>query len=199
VCATSQETGDTLHLTSYRSRGPEHLLRKTTIWEAGRATSAASSFFDPIAIGDFGEVFVDGATGANNPVAEVWNEAKDVWPREPFEDNIKCLVSIGTGVPSLAPFGKNVLEIGQVLLAIATETEKTAERFARDKARLGDEGRYFRFSVLRGLEDIGLEEYKQKNAIVAATSRYIQSQDVHRQMKACGNNLAKRECMSIFA
>jgi len=84
-------------------------------------------------------------------------------------------------------------------LAIATETEKTAERFAREKARLGDEGRYFRFSVLRGLEDIGLEEYKQKNAIVAATSRYIQSQDVLRQMKACGSNLAQRECMSIFA
>jgi hypothetical protein len=100
-------------------------------------------FFDPIAIGDFREVFVDGAAGANNPVAEVWNEAKDVWPHEPFEDNIKCQVSIGTGVPSLTPFGKNVIETGWSLLAIATETERTAERFAREKARLGDEGRYF--------------------------------------------------------
>jgi hypothetical protein len=95
-------------------------------------------------------------------------------------------VSIDTGVPSLTPFGKNIMEIGQSLLTMATETKKTAKRFAREKARLGDEGRYFRFSVLRGLEDIGLEEYKQKNAIVAATSRYIQSQDVLRQMKACG-------------
>jgi hypothetical protein len=188
-----------VHLTSYRSRGPDHLFQKTTIWEAARATSAASSFFGPIVIGDFGEVFVDGAAGANNPVVEVWNEAKDLWPHEPFEDNIKCLVSIGTGVPSLKPFGKNVLEIGKALVALATETEKTAERFARDKARLGDEGRYFRFNVLRGLEDIDLEEYKQKNAIVAATSRYLQSQDVHRQMRACGNNLAERECMSMLA
>jgi hypothetical protein len=175
------------------------LLRKTTIWEAGRATSAASTFFDLITVGDFGEVFLDGGTGPNNPVAEVWNEAKDMWPHEPFEDNIKCLVSIGTGVPCLKSFGKNVLEIGQALLAIATEIEKTAERFARDKSRLGDEGRYFRFSVFQGLEDIGLEEYKQKNAIAAATGRYVQSQAVFKQMKAYGSNLAERECMSIFA
>ena len=40
-------------------------------WEACRATSAASSFFDPIAIGRYKEEFGDGATGANNPVLEV--------------------------------------------------------------------------------------------------------------------------------
>ena len=76
VCATSSETGDTVRLSSYRSpRGRERLLCLTKIWEAGQATSAASSFFDPITIGDFGETFVDGTTGANNPVYEVWNEA----------------------------------------------------------------------------------------------------------------------------
>ncbi|KAH8690367.1 acyl transferase/acyl hydrolase/lysophospholipase [Phaeosphaeriaceae sp. PMI808] len=74
--ATSSETGDTVRLTSYRSpRGRERLLRTAKIWEAGRATSAASSFLDPITLGDFEETFVDGATGANNPVYEVWNEA----------------------------------------------------------------------------------------------------------------------------
>jgi hypothetical protein len=130
------------------------------MWEAARAISAASSFFDLIAIGDFREVFVDGATGANNPVGEVWNQAKDMWPHEPFETSVKCLVSIGTGVPSLKPFGKNLLEVGQAFFAIATETEKTAERFARHNSRLGNEGRYFRFNVIRGLEDIELEEHK---------------------------------------
>lgn len=34
-------------------------------------TSAALSFFDSIAIGDLGEVFVDGATDVNNPAGEV--------------------------------------------------------------------------------------------------------------------------------
>ena len=74
--AISSETGDTVRLTSYRlPRGRERLLRMTKIWEAGRATSAASSFFNPITIGDFRESFVDGATGANNLVYEVWNKA----------------------------------------------------------------------------------------------------------------------------
>ncbi|KAF2175261.1 FabD/lysophospholipase-like protein [Zopfia rhizophila CBS 207.26] len=184
VCATSSETGDTVRLTSYRSpRGRERLLRTTKIWEAGRATSAASSFFDPITIGDFKESFVDGATGANNPVYEVWNEAQDIWPSGSLEDKIKCLVSIGTGVPSLTPFKDDLISIGQSLLAIAVETEKTAERFSRDKSRLDGTGRYYRFNVLRGLEDIGLEDSKRKNAIIAATDRYIESQAVFKQTR----------------
>ncbi|KAF2816881.1 FabD/lysophospholipase-like protein [Mytilinidion resinicola] len=194
VCATSEETGDTVRLTSYRSpRGRERLLRTAKIWEAGRATSAASSFFDPITIGDFKEGFVDGATGANNPVYEVWNEAQDIWPSGSLEDKIKCLVSIGTGVPSLTPFKDDLVGIGQSLLAIATETEKTAERFSRDKSGLDDTGRYYRFNVLRGLEDIGLEDSKRKNAIIAATDRYVESQVVFKQMKACADNMSGRQ------
>ena len=155
---------------------------------------SSSSFFDPITIGDFEESFVDGAIGANNPVYEVWNEAQDIWPSGSLEDKIKCLVSIGTGVPSLTPFKDDLIGIGQSLLAIATETEKTAERFSRDKSRLDDTRRYYRFNVLRGLEDIGLEDSKRKNAIIAATDRYIESQVVFKQMKACADGMSGREC-----
>ncbi|KAF2184976.1 FabD/lysophospholipase-like protein [Zopfia rhizophila CBS 207.26] len=98
VCATSSET------------------------EAGRATSAASSFFNPITLGDFEETFVNGAIGANNPVYKS-------------------------------------------LLVITTETEKTAEQFSRDKSRLNDTGRYYRFN----------------------------SQAVFKQMKACADSMSGRE------
>ena len=125
---------------------------------------------------------------------EVWNEAQDMWPSGSLEDKVKCLVSIGTGVPSLKPFKDDLVSIGQSLLVIATETEKTAERFCRDKLGLDDTGRYYRFNVLRGLEDIGLEDSKRKNAIIAATDRYIESQAVFKQMKACANNMSGREC-----
>ncbi|KAF2464786.1 uncharacterized protein BDR25DRAFT_319046 [Lindgomyces ingoldianus] len=152
-----------------------------------------SSFFDPITIGDFGESFIDGATGANNPVYEVWNEAQDVWPSGSLEDKVKCLVSVGTGVPSLTPFNDDLFGIGESLLVIATETEKTAERFSRDKSRLDDAGGYYRFNVLKGLEDIRLEESKQKNAIIAATDRYIELQAVFKQMKKCANRISGRE------
>lgn len=78
---------------------------------------SAASFFDPIAIGDFQEGFVDGATEANNPVYDVWNEAQDIWPSGSFEESVKCLISIGTGVPSLKPFTDNLVDVGQDLLA----------------------------------------------------------------------------------
>ena len=172
------------------------MFRVTKIWEAGRATTAASSFFDPITIGAFGESFLDGGTGVNNPVYEVWNEAQDMWPSGSLEEKIQCLVSTGTGIPSLKPFTGDLVGIGQSLLAIATETEKTAERFNRDKSTLDDRGRYYRFNVIQGLEDVGLEESTRKNMIVAATDRYLESQTVFKQIKACGNCLAQRQCMS---
>jgi hypothetical protein len=105
VCATGKETSETVCLTSYKSpRGSSDLLNSVKIWEACRATSAASSFFDHIAIGRYKEEFVDGATGANNPVPELWNQAQLMWGPEPLEGKVQCLVSIGTGVSSLQPF-----------------------------------------------------------------------------------------------
>jgi patatin-like phospholipase/acyl hydrolase len=83
VCATSKETNATVCLTSYGTlRGSSDLLNRITIWKVCRATSAASTFFDPIAVGRFGEEIVDGAMGANNPVREVWDQAQLVWGRE---------------------------------------------------------------------------------------------------------------------
>ncbi|EON65801.1 hypothetical protein W97_05040 [Coniosporium apollinis CBS 100218] len=194
VCATSKETSETVCLTSYKSpRGGDDLLNTAKIWEACRATSAASSFFDPISIGRYGEEFIDGATGANNPAFVLWNQAQDIWGPEPLERNTKCLVSIGTGIPSLKPFRDDVFHIGETLIAISTETEQTAERFRRDKSHLDTNGLYYRFNVVRGLEDVGLEESKKRKEIAAATRRYVTSQDVFKQMQTCGNNLSGRE------
>jgi predicted acylesterase/phospholipase RssA len=195
VCATSKETSETVCLTSYRTpRGNSDLLNSVTIWEACRATSAATSFFDPIAVGRYGEEFVDGATGANNPVHEMWGQAQLAWGPEPLEGRVKCVVSIGTGVPSLKPFKDDVLHIGETLVAIATETEQTAERFRRERSLLDSTGRYYRFNVVRGLEDIGLEEANKVKEMAAATRRYISSQEVHKQMQACAGSIAGREC-----
>jgi hypothetical protein len=94
---------------------------------------------------------VDGGTGANNPVGELWNQAQAIYGPERLEDNLDCLVSIGTGVLSLKPFRDDVFHINETLIAMATETEQTAERFRRDKAYLDDEGRYYRFNVAPSL------------------------------------------------
>jgi hypothetical protein len=107
-------------------------------WEAARTTSAASSFFDPITIGPNGQTFLDGATGSNNPVRILWQEAKILWhtPKNPLNNQIQCLVSIGTGAPAGGSFSKDVFAIGRTLVRMATETEVTANDFPREHEEL---------------------------------------------------------------
>jgi len=192
VCATSKETSEPVCLTSYRTpRGNNDLLNSVMIWQACQATLAASSFFDPIAVGRFGEEFVDGATGANNPVWQLWDQAKQLWGPQLLEGRVKCLVSIGTGIPSLTPFGADSQQdIYKTLVAIATETEVTAEQFRREQSLLDSTQRYYRFNVVRGLEDIGLEEAKKAKEMAAVTRRYTNSQEVQQQMQACVSSSA---------
>ena len=189
-----------MKLTSYRSpRNISDLLDVAKIWEACRATSAASTFFGPIKIGDAGEAFIDGATGRNNPIRQLWTEARDIWPEGCLEDNIKCIVSIGTGQPSVKPFGDDLVEIARTLRDIATETEDTAEDFHRDHRDLARRRRYFRFNVDKGLEKVGLEDSKQKNVIVAATRKYVGSQEIFENIQACTEALLAANCWSAFS
>jgi hypothetical protein len=124
----------------------------------------------------------------------VWNQAQDLWGVDQLRDHLQCLVSIGTGLPTLKPVRDDAFGIWATLKDLTTETEKTAQQFHRDKAYLDDEGRYYRFNVDRGLEEIGLQESKKKTEIAAATRRYVESQTIFRQMKACANNLTRRVC-----
>ncbi|KAI9774452.1 MAG: hypothetical protein M1839_001735 [Geoglossum umbratile] len=193
VCATSQTTGSTVVLsTYYSSRRGADMWKRVKIWQAARATSAASSFFDPIMVD--GEGFVDGATGANNPIQELWTEASDVWREGSnwrLEDNVRCLVSIGTGIPTSKPFPSNAMGVGKALVAIATDTENVADMFQKHHTNLYRERRAFRFNVIHGLENVGLEEAKREGEIMAATRRYIQSENVFTAMKDCVEKLCQ--------
>ncbi|KAI9891753.1 MAG: hypothetical protein M1814_002503 [Vezdaea aestivalis] len=173
VCAVSQETSHPVLFTSYPSRGSSDLFESTKIWEACRATSAATTFFDPIKIGTSGESFVDGAIGNDNPVEELWSEARQVWSDGPFEKKVKCLVSIGTGCEPATSFGLNAVEIAMTLQRKVTESEDTANAFHRSHPELDDGNRYFRFNVTHGLESVSFEDATQTNKITAATNHYV--------------------------
>ncbi|KAM3065539.1 hypothetical protein ACMFMF_011024 [Clarireedia jacksonii] len=69
------------------------------IWEAGRATSAAPTYFKPITINN--DRYSDGGTIANNPSHHAIMEAAKIWKL----DNIGCIVSLGTG-----PAGEHTLD-----------------------------------------------------------------------------------------
>ncbi|EXJ76783.1 uncharacterized protein A1O5_01291 [Cladophialophora psammophila CBS 110553] len=185
VCATRADTGiHTVLLRSYASRQVAEV--DCTIWEAARATSAASGFFDPIKIGKFGEQFLDGATGANNPIEKVLEEARAIWPD--LTERLQCIVSIGTGQPSLLPFGSNLKQVATTLINIATETENTAKNFQINHVpSLGSPShkKYFRFNVAKGLEEVGLEEHERKAQIAATTKVYLETPETGTDIQTC--------------
>jgi predicted acylesterase/phospholipase RssA len=166
------------------------LYNNAKIWEVARATSAASSFFEPITIGKNKRVFLDGAVGANNPIRQLWQEAGRLWGPGHLEPQIQCLVSIGTGVPAVEPFGAKLLAIAKTLKAIATETEETAESFASEHTDIISQRRYLRLNVLKGLESIGLEDASKKSDIEATTEAYGRTIDTLMKLQAF------RECVN---
>ncbi len=197
VCATRGEMGlHTALLRSYDSKGPGEV--DCSIWEAGRATSAASSILDPIQIGPFQESFADGATGRNSPVEKVFDEAREIWG-EGAEKRMICFLSIGTGHPTERGFGTGLKGIASTVIRISTETEQTATRFARvNTPLLGDplpiKDIYFRFNVVKGLEEIGLERHEDMAKIAAATKVYLSSPQISTNLIACAEAL-RRYCV----
>ncbi|RSM15449.1 hypothetical protein CDV31_005042 [Fusarium ambrosium] len=162
---------------------------RTTICEAALATSAASTFFDPVSIGNM--EFVDGALGANNPVDEVEGEATEIWCPNTgnLQPLVKCFISIGTGVPRTDAIGDRVDKFLSTLAKMATETEDTAEKFVRRWRQHYREGRYFRFNVDQGLQTVGMKEYKAKGTIEGVTNRYLDSQAQRLPIERCVANL----------
>jgi predicted acylesterase/phospholipase RssA len=198
VCAKAAEIATTVLLRSYESRDALNNL-PATIGEAVRATSAATSFFEPVTIGPRGRKFVDGGLGANNPVEQMWNEAQDIWCPGEIElgEVLKCFVSIGTGDPGRKPIAKKFLKFfSDTLVDIATQTEDTAKLFVERHRRLYEGKRYFRFNVQQGLQEVGLEEYKKSALIDAATTEYMDMRETKSATQACSMNLRQKQCMS---
>ncbi|KAA6415805.1 MAG: hypothetical protein FRX48_00523 [Lasallia pustulata] len=195
VCATRHEAANR---TPARLRSYEATRLgvgdRATISGAALATSAATTFFDPVTIGT--RTYADGAFGANNPVEEVLAEAKDIW--SPKKDNVgelvKCFVSIGTGVPGMTPIASGAWKLmSQALVEISTETEKTAENFRRRHGEMFKEKRVFRFNVQKGLEQVGLEEDEKQGIIETATDLYMESEDHVVAVEDCAENLQAKK------
>jgi hypothetical protein len=193
----SQETSDIVVFPSYySSTWGRPMLDRVRIWEAARATSAATSFFEPLVID--GRSFADGATGANNPIYELWAEAWSLYSHHDewkLENHLKCLLSIGTGIPSRRPFGPGMMDVAAALKLIATESEAKAQQFQRQHLPLVKSSILYRFNVTEGLQDIGLEDADRLGEIEACTDRYCASVSVVRQIDACASALRERSCM----
>lgn len=196
VCATASETKGITRVRSYHLPGSADSLATATICEAALATSAASTFFDPVFIG--ARKFVDGALGANNPVEEVEEEASNVWCPDSgdLKPLVKCFISIGTGNPGKKAIEDNISKfLSKTLVAIVTETENTAKRSIARWRQFYDRGRYFRFNVDQGLQEVGLAEFKEEGAILTVTEEYLGQQEQQFRLRDCVLSLGDTQRM----
>lgn len=97
---------------------------------------------------------------------------------------MQWIVSIGTGESHSLPVGNNAWELVETLKKIATKSQDTADRFARDYPEFLSEGKYYRFNVVKGLESVGLEEHKKSDVVASATNTYMQKDAQADQVKS---------------
>lgn len=154
------------------------------LWGACRATSAATSYFEPFAHGNLR--FVDGAFANNNPVFQVMIEAEAMW-----KDRQMMLVSIGTGNAAGKSLDGGAYSLLRTLPKLVTQTENTADQFYDSHQDMVDRDQYFRFTV-DGLGVVGLGDYKMVNAIESETLHYLRQGPIGRRLKKCMESLLDR-------
>ncbi|KAL2869732.1 uncharacterized protein BJX67DRAFT_378787 [Aspergillus lucknowensis] len=206
VCVTDASTHKLVPLTTYPSKYcPHELYKSTKIWEAGVASFANAALFDPITLGPSRRRFIDSSAQANNPIREVWIEAKNVWRLTSLEAQLRCLVSIGTGLPTIkrtaagrnsggggggvffAGFGAKSADAA----GGAVDPEVETNKFMQEHSELDDDGRLFRFDVPNGLAEIELDSIAEMETIVDATQDYLAKELVYKQVRRCGKALAR--------
>ncbi|KAL9042408.1 MAG: hypothetical protein Q9214_003789, partial [Letrouitia sp. 1 TL-2023] len=183
VCVTSEKLGKHFQFRSYYS--PWDVVDDCPIWQACRATSAAPTFFPPMQIGNPPVAYIDGGLGYNNPIRALMEEKSHIWP----DRQVGCIVSIGTGIPVSRDFGRTIKPLFNKLKEMATDTEKVAREFEEEmKHKHGNEQKvYFRFNVQQGLEQVGLQEWKEMERINVATRDYLKSHSS--RVEACSTQI----------
>ncbi|KAL8995493.1 MAG: hypothetical protein Q9169_004787 [Polycauliona sp. 2 TL-2023] len=177
VCATSSETTGIKRLRSYNL--PEELNVRPTICDAALATSAATSFFEPVQIGSRTKPQTYGALlmrSSSSPSSSAFCPSEPVIPER--RQLKQALERFLTGT----------------LVDIATETENTAESVIGRWRNQYEQKKYFRFNVQQGLQGIGLEEYREQATIETATDEYLQGIEQKSQVRDCIENLVQKKC-----
>ncbi|KAJ7808446.1 acyl transferase/acyl hydrolase/lysophospholipase, partial [Mycena olivaceomarginata] len=182
VCAmNATNTSLPVLLRTYNT--PDHPAMDCTIWQAGRATSAAPTFFKQVKIGCPGmeEAFLDGGMGHNNPTAALLLEAKVLFP----DKQIACIVSLGTGQPHTI----NVLKPSLMNRLIPLDVIKAIQKIATDCEK---EHQSLSHRFDGGMQDIQLNQWEKLGDVVANTRQYMQSQPVENQLADAAKSLSEK-------
>ncbi|KAI8292891.1 Vegetative incompatibility protein HET-E-1 [Colletotrichum sp. SAR11_240] len=183
VATVRADDEELLLLRSYvNKQQPDMHSAKFEMWEALRATSAASTYFKEYRRGNE-EGYVDGAFKSNNPIFEVHHEAADLWPgRDVF------LISIGTGTKPSTPLGGHVVNLVRSMTKLATATEGSWIRFHRTHKQLAEDNHLFRFSA-PGIGEVDLGNYKMIGNVAMRTETYLRDTTTARDIARCSKEM----------
>ncbi|GKT61521.1 ankyrin repeat protein [Colletotrichum tofieldiae] len=188
VFVTTVQTDDhqLLLLRSYENKQEvDKHSKEFQLWEALRATSAATTYFKEYRRGNAG--YLDGALKSNNPIFQVHREARDLWPqREAF------LVSIGTGTKPSVPLRGNLIHIARTLTKLVTETEETWSRFKGTHKDMLEDSLLFRYSVPE-LGGVDLGNHKLMGMVRRNTERHLREASTEKYVMACAEKMVEIE------
>jgi patatin-like phospholipase/acyl hydrolase len=182
VCTVQASDSKAHALRSYETKIYDAQYPSCKIWEACRATSAATTFFDPIEIGSKRVKYIDGGIKSNNPISMVHFEASMIWPDR---INDALVISIGTGSAPGPKFEGNIASIIKALREIVTASDDAANAFEDAHESMARSDLYFRFTVHQKLADIGLEEWDATGDVEAATASYMTLAETRRKCDRC--------------
>lgn len=171
------------------------------IWEAARATTAASFFFKPmrLRVGNYvTEYFIDAAIGCNNPAEYLLQEAAD---HIGTARRLGCLISIGTGTRQVkigrAPSGlRHIAQAPNYLKELFGTLKNTATDSEDVHRRLQTKldvypNAYFRFNVPDAAAMVKLHEYRKMESLKGATTAYLSDPAVAAQVSIAAGVLAR--------
>ncbi|EGS18081.1 uncharacterized protein CTHT_0060960 [Thermochaetoides thermophila DSM 1495] len=201
VCVMPTKSwGEARIIRSWEPSDPDSRWHKnTTIWQAARATTAASIYFKPEVLGNGKEdqPFIDAAIGANNPVEYLLKEAvRHFGSGKP----LGCVVSIGTGTREveIASPPKGLLKgwinplpyvasVAKLLKTSATDPEHAHRSIAYRVE--GYPGAYFRFNVTNAAAVVGLSQYKKIPELKSLTVKYLSDPDIIAKIREAADKL----------
>lgn len=153
------------------------------IWEVGRATSAATTFFKSIKCGPNEIEYIDAGFGYNNPCQIMVDEARTLYN---LPDSSRTFVlSIGTGLGEPVGVLDGRIAIIKALKKMATSSQRVADAMDRQlRPQM-----YYRFNVIKGLSRVDLADWKKKSEIACHTSNYLRSPIQIRRIEECVSSL----------
>ncbi|KAL2263401.1 hypothetical protein VTK26DRAFT_6943 [Humicola hyalothermophila] len=192
VCVMpADDIGQPLFVRSYpREYGThEQWDDQITIWQAARATTAASSFFKPqmLGTGQKARAYIDAAIGVNNPINFLLDEAVDELGSG---RRLGCIVSVGTGTRTLQVPSKRTLFQGGIVYykqllraAVKMATDGESAHWELSRRLSPFPGSYYRFSVTGAAEKIELHHYKELPTLKTLTAEYLAKEDIPEQIE----------------